>query len=125
MKNIVCLGALMLMMTSILGQDTAHVVVKDKHYYQSKSTVQLVVGSILFAGGVTMLVYVSEGNVDLDEAALLAVAGTVVTIAGVVVLIGSIKSKKKAKSISAYFKMERAPVVKQCSLGTNTFLPWA
>ena len=112
----------MLVMMSMFGQDTVHAkVVKDRNYYESKGTEQLVVGGIFFVSGVTVLVVASAGNVDLDVLPVLVIGGAAASIAGVALLISSVKSKKKAKTMDAYFRMETAPIVRHRSFGHQYF----
>ena len=108
--------------TSTFSQDITHPpVIKDKQYYQSKSSEQLVIGSILFVGGISAIAIASAGNVDLSDLPILIITGGAATVGGIAVLISSVKSRKKARAMNAFFKMETAPVVRQCSVRRQYF----
>jgi hypothetical protein len=121
MKKISCILTMLAIATLLLGQDTTQSVVRDKHYYQSKGSEQLVMGSILLAGGATALIVASAGNTDFNELPILVIAGSLAAIGGVTLLVCSLKSKKKAKSLTAYFKIETAPSVRQYSFAHRSF----
>jgi hypothetical protein len=122
MKKTILIVLLMIIVTSVFGQETNPLpVVKNKQYYRSKSSGQLVAGSILLGVGITTLGIASTGNVDFDTLGLLVVLGGISAIVSIPLLIASARNKGKSKRANAFFKMESIPVIYQHSFALHSY----
>ena len=109
--------------TSTFSQETNHqTAVKDKEYYQSKGSQQLVSGSMLLGGGIIAIAILSAGNSDFGVLPPLSITAVAGTVGGVCLLMSSAQNKKKARSMNAFLnQLETAPVPRQYSLGRQYF----
>ena len=122
MKIAIWITIVMSTSTSTFSQETNHqTAVKDKEYYQSKGSQQLVSGSMLLGGGIIAITILSAGNPDFGVLPPLAITAVAGTVGGVWLLISSAQNKKKARSMNAFLKLETAPVPRQYCLGRQYF----
>jgi len=108
------------MSTSTFSQErNDHPAIKDKHYYQSLGSDQLVTGFMLLAAGITGIhIANAKGN---DLSATPAFVTKAAIVGGAILIISSANSKKKARTMNAFLKMETVPVLKQCSIDCQYF----
>jgi len=122
MKAAIWIAILMRVSTLAFSQETNHQTpIRDKQYYQSKGGQQLAEGSILLGGGIAALAIASGGHTDMDGLPFLVITGVAATLRGICLVISSAKSKKKARSMNAFLKMETAPIARQYALGRQYF----
>ena len=138
-KIIICATMLIISAHSFSQQITAVKTELTKTEYLKKSKNQRATAWILVGGGTALFItgYLIVANNFADEIVTSVttgqddkstVAGTVMVLTGTAAMLGSIplfiaaaKNKKRAMKTTTFFKMEKAPVIRQGSFIQNSF----
>ena len=111
-KSIISIMLLALTATSFC-QENPSLPPMTRADYLSKSKTDKVFAFILLGAGITTIAIISGGNTNFNSLATFAILGTVCTLASIPLFISARKNKRKAMKISAYFKLEKIPLVQQ------------
>jgi hypothetical protein len=124
MKKTIYIAMLMVITTSIFGQQTPSV----QTDYLQKSKNQKTAGFVLLGGGsaliITGFLIGDSKNSSFGDAATGAVLGGVGVLSAlgsIPLFIASAKNKRRANNVSTFFKMERIPVIQHTSLVSRSY----
>ncbi len=92
-----------------------------KQQYLLKSKNQKIAGFILLGAGVTTLAIISNGRTSFDILPMLAIGGTVSTLASIPLLIASSRNKRKAINAAAFFDIQKTESSWYAGNGFNAY----
>jgi hypothetical protein len=124
MKKIIYIAMLMVIPTSIFGQQTPSV----QTDYLQKTKNQKTAGFVLLAGGSALIITgfligdsKSSSFGDAATGAVLGGVGVLSALGSIPLFIASAKNKRRANNASTFFKMEKIPVIQHTSLVSRSY----
>lgn len=111
MKKIILFFLLLTMSAVSFGQQTNSSPALTKQDYLKKSKGQKTAAWICLGIGVACLATAAPGDVTFDVLPVLVIGGGGLVLGSIPLFIAASRNKRKAKTASAFLKMETAPVI--------------